>query len=87
MAEQDDADEGDDEGWNYTVDDSLGDLVDIGDNFAIPAEEGNDEEVDFYILQCQRRKYVVMEQFCCVWGAVFQVGQAAIVGTYYQKSG
>jgi len=37
----------------------MGDLIWIGDNFGVPTEEGNQEDVDFYILQCQRIKHVV----------------------------
>jgi hypothetical protein len=48
----------------------LGDLLYISDNFMVIAEEGNDEDVDFYILQCQKPKYVVQETFTCSWGGV-----------------
>jgi hypothetical protein len=38
---------------------SLGDLLQIGENFMVAIEEGNDEDVDVYILQCQKPKHVV----------------------------
>jgi hypothetical protein len=81
------AEDGDDEPWDYVTEETLGDLVDAGDNFAVPAIEGNAEGVDFYILQCQRRKQIVREKFTCIWGGQFEVGEYVIAGTYYQKWG
>ena len=75
------------EPWDYATEETLGDLVNVGDNFAVPAIEGNDEGVDFYILQCQRKKQIVREKFTCVWGGQFEVGEYVIAGTYYQKWG
>ena len=68
-------------------DDSSGDLVDIGDNFAVSADDGNEESVEYYVLQCQRKKAVVCEGFNCVWRGEFEVGQYVILGKYYQKYG
>ena len=63
------AEEDDEDSWEYEYDgECMGDLVQPGDNFAVPAEEGNDEGVAFYILQCQQAKHVVEEDFECVWG-------------------
>lgn len=31
---------------------TLADLLDPGDNFAVPAMPGNDEGVEFYLLSC-----------------------------------
>jgi hypothetical protein len=43
----------------------LGNLLQIGDNFAILAKEGNEEGIGFYVLQCQKAKYMVQEAFTC----------------------
>jgi hypothetical protein len=67
--------------------DILTEELQIGQNFAVLAEEGNDEEVQYYILQCQRAKFVVREDFDCVWGNKFEVGDHAIEGIYYQRCG
>lgn len=53
----------------------------------IPAPEGNDEGVEFYVLQCEKPKFEVLEDFQCPWGEIFEKGDFAVVGTYYQKYG
>ncbi len=74
--------------WEYEYDDeSMGDLLQVGDNFAIPFAKNNDEGVSFYILQCQRPKHIVEEDFDYVWGGHFQAGDSIISATYYQKWG
>lgn len=78
----------DEEPWDYESDDeSLGGLVNIGDNFVVPAIQGNEEGVEFYILQCQKERQLVRENFKCVWGGEFERGQYVLAGTYYQKWG
>ena len=77
-----------DEDWEFGGEGgSIGDMLNIGDNFAVPAEEDNDEGVEFYILQCQRSRFVVKEAFECVWGGSFEVGNCVVAGTYYQRWG
>ncbi len=61
--------------------------VQIGDNFEVRAIEGNVEGVDFYVLQCQRPKFMVCEPFACVWGCEFEMGNYVVARTYYQKWG
>jgi len=53
----------------------------------VPAEQPNEEGVDFYVLQCQRRKHKLQAPLACPWGAEFEVGDFVIEGTYYKKSG
>jgi hypothetical protein len=48
--------------------DEVADVLEIGDNFAVPAEAGNDENVTYYILQCQKPRFLFCEQFKCPWG-------------------
>lgn len=77
-----------DNSWDYEYDgEGMADLVQPGDNFAVPAADNNDEGVSFYILQCQRPKHTVQHDFDCVWGGHFQAGDSVISGTYYQKWG
>lgn len=68
-----------------------GNLCQIGDNFMIPADEGNEEGVEWFILQCTKAKYRVEEDFVCAWGTSFKKGDyaiaEAIAGSYYQKYG
>ncbi len=40
--------------WDYEFhEEEMGNLVCIGDNFVVLALKGNNEGVDFYVLQCQ----------------------------------
>jgi hypothetical protein len=74
--------------WDYEYDDAaMADLVQVGNNFAVPATPDNDEGVLFYILQCLEPKRVVKENFECPWGGRFEVGDHVISTTYYQKWG
>jgi hypothetical protein len=65
----------------------LGDVFVIGDNFAVPVEVDNEDGVDFYILQCQRPRFVVTEPFECIWGSTFHACDFTVAGTYYQRWG
>lgn len=83
MDENDNSDD-----WEFGGDEgNLGDVLNIGDNFAIPAEPENEEGVDFYLLQCQQPKFIVKAPFECVWGGSFDVGDFVVAGTYYQRWG
>jgi hypothetical protein len=46
-------------------------LVSIGDNFAVNAEEGNEEGVEFYILLCTKTNFIIEEFFTYPWGQRF----------------
>ncbi len=43
----------------------LATLMCVGDNFAVLTHEGNNEGVEFYILQCQKTSHIVQERFTC----------------------
>jgi hypothetical protein len=74
---------GDEEEWEFGGDgEELSDLLNIGDNFVVPAEEDNVEGVEFYILQCQIPKFKVTKSCRCVWGCEFVAGDLAVGGTY-----
>jgi hypothetical protein len=64
-----------------------GDLVEVGDNFAVPTPPGNEEGVEFFVLQCQRKKYEVQVDFEFPWGGEFKRGDFVVSGTYYKKFG
>ena len=62
------AHEGDGQDSQYGEDGaSLADLLEIGDNFAVPAQLGNLEGVQFYLLKYVHLKYIVSSQFTCKW--------------------
>jgi hypothetical protein len=68
-------------------DDCMADILAVGDNFAVPARPGNKENVQFYVLACLRKKFLVREAFTCKWGTDFEASDYAIQGQYYQKWG
>jgi hypothetical protein len=75
--------------WDaYGVDgDYLAACLQLGDNFAVNAEEGNDEDVDFYIVLCTKALFTATKSFKCKWGETFNVGDKVVAGKYYQKWG
>ena len=66
-------------------DDCLADILAVGDNFAVPTCHGNKKNIQFYVLVCLRKKFLVREAFMCKWGTDFEAGDYAIQGQYYQK--
>ena len=65
----------------------MADVLLVGDKFAVPTEPNNTEDVQFYVLECQRRKFLVCSPFKCKWGCEFEVGEYAMAGRYFQKWG
>jgi len=73
------------ENWLYDgVSVEIGDMVQVGDNFMIPTKEDNEDGVQYYVLQCQRTKFVLEDHFTCPWGAIFKVEDVVIRGKYYK---
>jgi hypothetical protein len=60
--------------------DALTNMLYIGDNFVVLAEEGNEEGVQYYLLQCQWEKFVVQEEFEDAWSNHSEMGQHIIEG-------
>ena len=81
-------DDDNNDNWEYEEnEDRMADLIQPGNNLAIPAEENNEEGVPFYILQCQIGKQCVQEDFLCPWGGRFKEGDFVIKAIYHQKWG
>jgi hypothetical protein len=51
--------ENDDESQFGGDEEALANGVYVGDNFAVLADEGNDEGMPYYIVQCQRPTFLV----------------------------
>jgi hypothetical protein len=67
---------------------ALATTLEVGDHFAVVAEEGNSEGVDFYILLCQKSLHEVREDSIeDSWGQKVYCGKYILVGTYYQRRG
>jgi hypothetical protein len=80
----------DDSDWIAEPNDNfLVSQLQVGDNFAVPAESGNAEGVDFYIVQCTRPMYTVQEvNLRDAWsGKVVDRGDEFVEGLYYQRKG
>lgn len=74
--------------WVYDgISEDIGDLVEIGDNFMIPTEEDNEDGVEYYILECVAKKFVLQESMTSPWGGIFRVGDAVIRAKYFKKYG
>jgi hypothetical protein len=63
----------------------MADVLLVGDKFAVPTKPNNAEDVQFYVLECHRRKFLVRSAFKCKWGCEFEVGEYAVAGRYFQK--
>lgn len=66
---------------------TLASTLDIGDNLAVNAAEGNSEGADFWLINCTKTMHVVKCAFTCMWGTSFEVGDEIVVGMYYQRWG
>ena len=58
--------------------DTLSDVIYVGDNFVVNAEEGNSEGVDFYILKCTLCKQ-------CATQNIVSAGTFYIEGIFYAR--
>lgn len=59
----------------------------MGNNFAVNAAQGNNDNDDFWIICCIKPLHTVKEAFICKWACKFEVGNEATGGYYYQKWG
>jgi hypothetical protein len=65
----------------------LASCLGLGDNFAINAEEGNSEGVNFYLVLSMQVVHPMEKDFTCQWGIEFKVCDVVVARKYYQKSG
>lgn len=76
-----------DEDQEYGVDGTeLAMTLDMGDNFVVNAEVGNNENADYQIICCTKHLHKVRKAFKCQWGIEFE-GDDVVTGKYYQKWG
>ena len=64
---------------------ALSDAIQVGDNFAVNAEEGNKEGVDFYLIKCTNTLEVLKTHEVDSWGGVFEAGSYILKGFYYKQ--
>lgn len=65
----------------------LGDLVSVGDFFAVLAAEDNEWKAEFYILLCTKKAYILEQDLCDAYGAEFQAGDTVLAGHWFQQYG
>ena len=65
--------------------DTLSDVLNVGDNFAVNAEADNSEGVDFYILKCTVNKQCAKQNMVDAWGNFVPAGTFYIRGIFYAK--
>ncbi len=61
--------------------------LEIRDNFAINAKEGNIEGQDSWLIFCTKSLHTIKKPFKCKWGIKFEEGDEVVAGKYYQKWG
>ena len=75
----------DDLQYGGEIDDTI-DPLEIGDHFAVIAEDNNDEGVPYYILQCGHangQSFFIGKAFECIWSNMFKVGDHILGGIYF----
>ena len=65
--------------------DSLRDLLEEGDVYAVIAEENNDEGVDYYLLRCTRPKCTLEDDTIDDYGFTFDYHSMVVYGRYYAQ--
>lgn len=65
--------------------DSLSDALSVGDNFAVNAEEGNDEDAYFYIIKCYSQKEKTTKAQKDAWGNCISARSYVVQGHFYAK--
>ena len=66
--------------------DSLTDFLVEGDDFAVIAEQGNDEGVDFYVLRCTRAAKTFLEHDTVDgFGETYDAHSLIVYGHYFQQ--
>jgi hypothetical protein len=65
----------------------LANCLEVGDNFVVNAEEGNEEDVNFYIVLCTQPTHIVAKDYTNPWKTKFKEGDVVVAETYYQKWG
>jgi hypothetical protein len=61
--------------------------LEVGDNFVVNVEEGNNKGADFWLVCCVKPLHKSKQPYKCRWGTNFDEGDDAVVGKYYQKWG
>lgn len=62
------------------------DLLAVGDVFAVIAEDGNEEKVDYYILRCTRPKCILERDTMDDHGFSFDAHSMIVAGRFYAQS-
>lgn len=64
---------------------ALSEAIEVGDNFALNAEDGNEEGVDFYLIKCTSTKEQLKADEVDSWGTKIEAGSYILKGFYYKQ--
>ena len=63
----------------------LSSCLEVGDSFAVAADDSNDEDVNFYVLMCTKVPFTVVKEFEDAWGNSFLPDDIVVATKYFQK--
>lgn len=72
------------EGGSEGEDELLAELIQLGDFYAVQAEQPNNWNVDFYVLQCEEVLHTVANSFTDGYEVEFEKGDLALKGRWFQ---
>jgi hypothetical protein len=58
-------------------------VLEVGDNLAINAKDGNIEGLSFYLILCTKTFHKVRKAFRDHWGTSFDESDDVVAGFYY----
>jgi hypothetical protein len=61
--------------------------LEVGDNFVVNVEEGNNKGANFWLVCCVKPLHRSKQPYKCRWGINFDEGDDVVVGKYYRKWG
>jgi hypothetical protein len=74
--------------WRHGVDgDELATSLEVGDNFVVNAEEGNNEGQEFWIMCYTKPLHKLNGPLNCKWGMNYNERDEVVVGKYCEKWG
>jgi hypothetical protein len=59
--------------------------LEIGDNFDVNVEEGNNERQDFWIVHCTKSIHTLTKPLKCKWGTDYCERDEVVGGKYYKN--
>ncbi len=61
--------------------------LEVGNNFAINAEEGNSEGQELWVVCCTKPLHMLTSPLKCNWGMKYNVGDKIVAWKHYKRMG